>query len=86
MQMILLCLPMMVQHFSCCFPRTTSCQKMSLRINIKKAKATTVGEQIDFYIDGHKSRTVQQRHMRSILNVRWDHFITNDELLDLPII
>ena len=28
-------------------------------------------------------RTVQQQYLRSILNIRWDHFITNDEVLDL---
>ena len=27
-------------------------------------------------------RTIQQRHLRSILRIRWDHFITNDEALD----
>ena len=27
-------------------------------------------------------RTIQQRNLRSILKIRWDHFITNDEVLD----
>ena len=27
-------------------------------------------------------RTIQQRHLRSILKIKWDHFITNDEVLD----
>ena len=27
-------------------------------------------------------RTVQQKHLRSILKIKWDHFITNDEVLD----
>ena len=27
-------------------------------------------------------RTIQQRDLRSILKIRWDHFITNDEVLD----
>ena len=27
-------------------------------------------------------RTIQQRHLRSILKIRWDHFITNDEALE----
>ena len=27
-------------------------------------------------------RTIQQRHLRSILKIRWDHFITNNEVLD----
>ena len=98
-----------------------------LRINIKKTETMNVGEQINFYIDGHKLkrvdrfkypgsyvtkdcngdaeitariqcviplmiygsetltlynhhikplRTVHQRHLRSIPNIRWDHFIT----------
>ena len=28
-------------------------------------------------------RTIQQRHLRSMLKIRWDHSITNDEILDL---
>ena len=27
-------------------------------------------------------RTVQQRHLRSILKISWDPYITNDEILD----
>ena len=27
-------------------------------------------------------RTIQQRHLRSILKIGWDHFITNDEVMD----
>ena len=27
-------------------------------------------------------RTIQQWQLRSILKIRWDHFITNDEVLD----
>ena len=137
---------------------------MGLRINIKKTETMNVGEQLDFFIDGHKLkrvdrlkylssyvtkgckldekitariqaascvmgrlrdrvfdcrdltvetklkvynqyiiplmmygsetwtlyrhhinckllRTIQQRHLRSILKIRWDHFITNDEVL-----
>ena len=27
-------------------------------------------------------RTIQQRHLRSILKIRWDYFITNDEVLN----
>ncbi|PIK44118.1 hypothetical protein BSL78_19044 [Apostichopus japonicus] len=28
-------------------------------------------------------RTIQQRHLRSILKIKWDDFVTNDEVLDL---
>ena len=137
--------------------------KMGLRINIKKTETMSVGEQVDFYIDGNKLcrvdrfkylgsyitkdckvdeelkariqaascavgrlrqrvfqcrdltsetklkvyiqcvtplllygsetwtlyrrhikqlRTIQQRHLRSILHIRWDHFVTNDEVLE----
>ena len=27
-------------------------------------------------------RTIQQRHLRFILKIKWDHFITNDEVLE----
>ena len=27
-------------------------------------------------------RTIQQRHLRLILKIKWDHFITNDEVLE----
>ena len=27
-------------------------------------------------------RTVQQKHLRSILKIKWDHYTTNDEVLD----
>ena len=30
----------------------------------------------------NKLRTIQQRHLRSILKIKWDDFITNDEVLD----
>ena len=137
--------------------------KMGLTINIKKTETMIVGEQLNFYIDGHKLkrvdrfkylgsyvtkdcklddeitariqatsfamgrlrdsvfdcrdltvetklkvynqciiplmmygsetwtlyrhhikllRTIQQRQLRSILKIKWDHFITNDEVLD----
>ena len=26
-------------------------------------------------------RTIQQRHLRSILNIKWDHFVSNEEVL-----
>ena len=29
-----------------------------------------------------KLRTIQQRHVRSILKIKWDDYITNDEVLD----
>ena len=29
-----------------------------------------------------KLRTIQQRHLRSILNIKWNDYITNDEILD----
>ncbi|KAK2556377.1 hypothetical protein P5673_021605 [Acropora cervicornis] len=29
-----------------------------------------------------KLRTIQQRHLRSILKIKWDDYVTNDEVLD----
>ena len=29
-----------------------------------------------------KLRTIQQRHLRPILKIKWDDYITNDEVLD----
>jgi len=29
-----------------------------------------------------KLRTIQQRHLRSVLKIKWDDYITNDEVLD----
>ena len=29
-----------------------------------------------------KLRTIQQRHLRSMLKIKWDDYITNDEVLD----
>ena len=34
--------------------------KMGLRINIKKTETRSVGEQLDFYIDGHKLKRVDR--------------------------
>ena len=33
---------------------------MGLRINIKKPETMSVGEQLDFYIDGHKLKRVDR--------------------------
>lgn len=27
-------------------------------------------------------RTIQQRHLKSIMNIKWAHFVTNDEVLE----
>ena len=27
-------------------------------------------------------KTVQQRHLRSILRIKWDHFVSNEEVLE----
>ena len=27
-------------------------------------------------------RTIQQRHLRSILNIKWDHFVSNEQVLE----
>ena len=33
---------------------------MGLKINISKTETTSVGEQLDFYIDGHKLKRVDR--------------------------
>ena len=165
MQMVLPYLLTMVVRYSQCLLSAYSnlSRKMGLRINIKKTEIMSVGEQLVFYIEGHKLkrvdrfkylgsdvtkgckldeeitariqaascamerlrdrgfdcrdltvetklkvynqciipvmmygsetwtlyrhhikllRTIQQRHLRSILKIGWDHFITNDEVMD----
>ena len=31
--------------------------------------------------DVRQLRTIQQRHLRLILNIKWDHFVSNEEVL-----
>ena len=43
--------------YSICYLHTATCR---IRINIKKTETMSVGEQVDFFIDGHKLKRVER--------------------------
>ena len=53
-----------LQHLLCAY--SSMPKELGHRINIKKTETMSVGEQVDFFIDGHKLKNVERfKYLRS---------------------
>ena len=79
-----------IQARSCAVERVFHCRELTTETRLKVYDNQSVipvmvygSETWTLYRHQMKKlRTIQQRHLRSILKIKWDDYITNDEVLD----